>query len=131
VVLKLCAAALWGAVRNLKGGAIFFRQEEIFKFFYRILLRCAAKKIWSLSGCREPKSLKQWWDRIHIKSSMMNLDFLLSEINGNRLFIDSSTLKQTSQNAPNYYNLVSVFKNIEPRVIQLKNIDFGIKTTTN
>jgi hypothetical protein len=58
VVFKLCAAALWGAVRNLKGAANFFRKDEILQFFYRNLLGCAAKKIWSLLGCREPKSLK-------------------------------------------------------------------------
>jgi hypothetical protein len=58
VVFKLCAAALWGAVRNLKGAANFFRQDEILQFFYQNLLGCAAKKFWSLSGCREPKSLK-------------------------------------------------------------------------
>jgi hypothetical protein len=58
VVFKLCAAALWGAVRNLKGAANFFREDEILQFFYRNLLGCAAKKFWSLSGCREPKSLK-------------------------------------------------------------------------
>ncbi len=58
VVFKLCAAALWGAVRNLKGAANFFRQDEILQFFYRNLLGCAAKNFWSLSGCREPKSLK-------------------------------------------------------------------------
>jgi hypothetical protein len=58
VVFKLCAAALWGAVRNLKGAANFFRQDEILQFFYRNLLGCAAKNFWSLSECREPKSLK-------------------------------------------------------------------------
>ncbi len=58
VVFKLCAAALWGAVRNLKGAANFFRQDEILQFFYRNLLGCAAKFFWSLLGCREPKSLK-------------------------------------------------------------------------
>ncbi len=58
MVFKLCAAALWGAVRNLKGAANFFLQDEILQFFYRNLLGCAAKKFWSLSGCREPKSLK-------------------------------------------------------------------------
>jgi hypothetical protein len=30
VVFKLCAAALWCAVRNLKGAANFFRQDEMF-----------------------------------------------------------------------------------------------------
>ncbi len=58
MVFKLCAAALWGAVRNLKGAANFFRQDEILQFFYRNLLGCAGKKFWSLSGCREQKSLK-------------------------------------------------------------------------
>ncbi len=58
VVFKLCAAALWGAVRNLKGAVNFFRKDEILQFFYRNLLGCAAKIFWSLSGCREPKSLK-------------------------------------------------------------------------
>ncbi len=58
VVFKLCAAALWGAVRNLKGAANFFRQDEILQFFYRNLLGCAGKNFWSLSGCREQKSLK-------------------------------------------------------------------------
>jgi hypothetical protein len=58
VVFKLCAAALWGAVRNLKGAANFFRQDEILQFFYRSLLGCAAKFFWCLSGCREPKCLK-------------------------------------------------------------------------
>jgi hypothetical protein len=28
VVFKLCAAALWGAVRNLRGTANFFRNKE-------------------------------------------------------------------------------------------------------
>jgi hypothetical protein len=37
VVFKLCAAALRGAVRNSKGAANFFRQNEIFEFFYRNL----------------------------------------------------------------------------------------------
>jgi hypothetical protein len=37
VVFKLCAAALWGAVRNSKGAANFFRQYEILQFFYRNL----------------------------------------------------------------------------------------------
>ncbi len=58
MVFKLCAAALWGAVRNLKGAANFFRQDEILQLFYRNLLGCAAKIFWSLLGCREPKSLK-------------------------------------------------------------------------
>jgi hypothetical protein len=57
-IAKLCAAALWGAVRNLKGAANFFGQDEILQFFYRNLLGCAAKNFWSLSGCREAKSLK-------------------------------------------------------------------------
>jgi hypothetical protein len=58
VVFKLCAAALWGAVRNLKGAAKFFRQDETLQFFYQNLLGCATRNIWYLSGCREPKSLK-------------------------------------------------------------------------
>ncbi len=58
MVFKLCAAALWGAVRKLKGAANFFRQDEILQFFYRNLLGCAAKRFWSLLECREPKSLK-------------------------------------------------------------------------
>ncbi len=58
MVFKLCAAVLWGAVRNLKGAANFFRQDEILQFFYWNLFGCAAKKFWSLLGCREPKSLK-------------------------------------------------------------------------
>jgi hypothetical protein len=37
VVFELCAAALWGAVRNSKGAAKFFRQYEIIKTFYRNL----------------------------------------------------------------------------------------------
>jgi hypothetical protein len=37
VVFKLCAAALWGAIRNSKGAGNFFRQYKIFKSFYRNL----------------------------------------------------------------------------------------------
>ncbi len=38
VVFKLCAAALWSVVRNVRGAANFFRQYEIFKFFHRNLV---------------------------------------------------------------------------------------------
>ncbi len=46
VVFKLCAAALWGAVRNLRGAENFIRQYEIFKTFYQnladFLIKCCS-----------------------------------------------------------------------------------------
>ncbi len=33
VVFKLCAAAPWGAIRNLKGAVIFFSTRRNFKVF--------------------------------------------------------------------------------------------------
>jgi hypothetical protein len=55
VVFKLCAAALWGAVKNLKGAANFFRQDEILQFFNRNLLGVPRKFFGLFQGAASQK----------------------------------------------------------------------------
>jgi hypothetical protein len=96
VVFKLCAALLWGAVRNLKGAENFFRKDEILQFFYRNLLGVPRKTFGLFQGAPSQKVWKPLPKSLNIQSVMST--FPLYQRGSPFLQMTSKTFLRNPQN---------------------------------